>query len=141
MENFNWPIFAPNIGNFWKRWHMTLAGWCQAYIYMPTIGLTRNPYVAVYSTMLVMGLWHAGTFHWVFWGLYHATGIVTYLTWAGYKRRRRWMFLDQNAAVRSVAVAITFLFVTGGFAFTSTYGHTGPFESFRILAKLFFIDL
>lgn len=44
MENFNWPILAPNIAEFWKRWHMALAGWCRAYIYMTMIGLTRNPY-------------------------------------------------------------------------------------------------
>ncbi|MBX2838318.1 MAG: hypothetical protein KTR35_15780 [Gammaproteobacteria bacterium] len=35
MENFNWPIFSTNISMLWKRWHMTLSGWCQAYVYMP----------------------------------------------------------------------------------------------------------
>ena len=58
MENFNFPIAAWNISEFWKRWHMTLVGWIQSYVYMPTIGLTRRPYVAVYCTFITMGLWH-----------------------------------------------------------------------------------
>lgn len=38
MENFNLPFLAPNIGNLWKRWHMSLANWCQSYVYMPMLG-------------------------------------------------------------------------------------------------------
>lgn len=80
QENFNWPIFAQNISGFWKRWHMTLSGWCQAYVYMPMIGLTRNPYLAAYATLLAIGLWHSGTTTRVCWGLYHGTGVALYTT-------------------------------------------------------------
>jgi alginate O-acetyltransferase complex protein AlgI len=87
VENFNWPIFAENIGGFWKRWHMSLAAWCQAYIYLPAIGWSRNPYVAVFLTFFVIGLWHGAGINWVLWGLYHGLGVAVYLTWAKYKRR------------------------------------------------------
>src|SRR5205823_958189 len=59
-ENFDFPILASNVGEYWKRWHMSLSSWCQAYIYMPTIGVTRSPYLAVFLTMMTIGLWHAG---------------------------------------------------------------------------------
>src|SRR5262249_40035173 len=26
MENFNFPVIATNISDFWRRWHMTLSG-------------------------------------------------------------------------------------------------------------------
>jgi alginate O-acetyltransferase complex protein AlgI len=140
MENFEWPILARNIGDFWKRWHMTLAGWCQAYVYLPMIGLTRKPYVAVYATFLAMGLWHAASLHWVGWGLYHATGVSTYLTWSRIKRRHEWTFLD-HGALRHLGVVLTFLFVSAGSAFTSVWGHGSAWDSLRLLAKLCFVDL
>jgi len=86
-ENFNWPIFAENIGAFWKRWHMSLAAWCQAYIYLPAIGWTRNPYAAVFLTFFVIRLWHGAGVNWILWGLYHGLGVAVYLTWAKYRRR------------------------------------------------------
>jgi len=141
MENFNFPILASNIGNFWKRWHMTLVGWCQAYVYMPMIGLTRNPYLAVYSTMFIMGLWHAGSINWVCWGLYHATGLATYLTWARIKRKKKWHLFDRTPVLRHIGVPITFLFVSVGYSFTTTYGHGGVYGALRILAKLVSINL
>ncbi len=39
---------------------MTLADWCRTYVYMPAIGITRRPYVAVYASFLAIGLWHGG---------------------------------------------------------------------------------
>jgi len=141
MENFNFPIIAPNISNFWKRWHMTLAGWCQAYVYMPMIGLTRNPYIAVYCTMLAFGLWHAGSLNRVAWGLYHATGLVIHLTWSRIKRKKKWLFLDRMLVMRLIGIPSTFLFVAGSFAFSTTDGNGGFYGALRIFAKMFFINL
>src|SRR5262249_47825752 len=61
MENFTFPIIASSTPDFWKRWHMTLTGWCQSYIYMPMLGFTRNSYIAVYATFVAIGLWHGGS--------------------------------------------------------------------------------
>ena len=141
MENFNFPVLAPNISNFWKRWHITLAGWVQAYIYLPVIGLTRNPYLAIYSTMTVMALWHAGSPHWIAWGWYHATGMIIYLNWSRFKRKRRITFPDNVPVLRHIGVPITFIFVTGSYAFTTTYQHASLYGALRILAKLINIDL
>lgn len=140
MENFNFPIIAPNIGNFWKRWHMTLASWCQSYVYMPTIGLSRNLYLAIFATFFAIGLWHAGAWNWIFWGLYNAIGVSVYLTWARVKRLRRWKHLDRGMW-RFAGIPVTFLFVAAGFTFTVTHGVSGVYSSFRIFAKLFGVDL
>ncbi len=140
MENFNWPVLAPNIGNFWKRWHMTLSGWCMNYVYLPIMGLTRRPYLAVYATMLAIGLWHAGTGGWLCWGLYHATGLAVFVTWARIKRARRWFWIDRPV-FRPAGIALTLLFVTGSFAFIVTDRTGGPWAGLRLLAKLVGLDL
>jgi len=134
MENFNFPILAQNIADFWRRWHMTLAGWCQSYVYMPLIGLTRNPYVAVYATFITIGLWHGGKLQWLAWGAYHATGIAIYVTWRRTKLRKKtvgWQWLGYP---------LTFLYVAAGYSLTVTLGQATFYDSLRIMAKLFGID-
>jgi alginate O-acetyltransferase complex protein AlgI len=135
MENFNWPILAPNIGEFWKRWHMTLAGWCQAYVYMPMIGLTRNPYIAIYSTFIVMGLWHAGSWHWVMWGMWHATGVTIYLKWLQLSRKRKWTFL-KGPIQRVACIGVTCSFFAAGGMLVATDRITSVWGAIRLVAKL-----
>jgi alginate O-acetyltransferase complex protein AlgI len=140
MENFNWPILAKNISIFWKRWHMTLASWCQRYIYLPVIGLTRNPYVATYLTFCAIGLWHSGSMGWLLWGLYHATGISLFGWWNRYCRKRKWKGLDKPV-LQWLGIVFTFLFVSAGSLLTSLDGIAGPWEMARLYTKLFFINL
>ncbi len=140
MENFNFPFIASNISNFWKRWHMSLSGWCQTYVYMPMIGLTRNPYLATYSSFLVMGLWHSGSWVRVGWGVYHATGTVLYVLWSRFKRKRKWR-IPERGLWRLGGIAITTIFVVPSVAFLTVEEHAGIYEATRILAKLVCVDL
>ena len=39
--NFNSPYKARNLGEFWKRWHMSLSSWLKDYLYIP-MGGNRN---------------------------------------------------------------------------------------------------
>ena len=140
MENFNFPILAQNIADFWTRWHMTLATWCQSYVYMPLIGITRNPYLAVYASFITIGLWHDGTLQWLIWGAYHATGVAIYTTWRRTKMKRGWAKKEPRWAKR-LGYPITFLFVAAGYAWTETHNQGTLFDSLRIMVKLFGIDL
>ena len=140
MENFNFPIFAPNIGNLWKRWHMSLANWCQSYIYMPALGASRNPYIAVFCSFFVMGLWHAASWNWIAWGVYNSVGVATYQWWSITARKRKWSFV-KNRAYIAVSYPLTFLFFAGSFAFTMTDLNHGFYAAIRLLAKCVTIDL
>ncbi len=140
-ENFNFPFVASNINDFWKRWHISLSGWCQAYVYLPTLGLTRNPYLAVTSTFLVMGLWHAGSVTRIVWGLYHAAGIIAFTRWSKLKRKNKWKHLDR-APWKYGGVPITWAFLAGSAAFLAVENAgQGMYGALRLVAKLLFIDL
>ncbi len=140
MENFNWPIAANNIGDFWKRWHMTLAGWCQAYVYLPVMGLTRNPYAAVYATFLVMGFWHAGSLNWLCWGLTHATAVSAFLTWERFKRKRKWR-ARPGPLRRTLGTLITGFVVSSAFIFPMLHGVAGPFTGIKLLVRMWGLTL
>jgi len=138
MENFNWPIVATNIGDFWQRWHLSLATWCQRYVYMPLIGATRNPYLAVFASFIVMGLWHSGSLGWLMWGLYHAVGISIFGYWTRLRRRRGWQGLDRPG-LRYCGIPITIAFVSATAVFISLDGRGGLLDVLRIMLKLTFL--
>jgi len=37
-KNFNSPYKAKNVGDFWKRWHISLSNWLKDYLYIPSGG-------------------------------------------------------------------------------------------------------
>jgi alginate O-acetyltransferase complex protein AlgI len=37
-KNFNSPYKAKNVGDFWKRWHISLSSWLKDYLYIPMGG-------------------------------------------------------------------------------------------------------
>ena len=133
MENFRWPLLAPNISEFWRRWHISLLGFCQSYVYLPILGKTRNPYLALYASMLAVALWHMGSWNYVLWGVYHATFLVLYLTWSRIKRARRWKIRSRAVAV--AGCVFTIAMCSAGQAFVSTK-NIGVRASYRMLAAL-----
>ena len=134
-ENFNWPIFAKDIADFWRRWHMSLAAWCRSYIYLPVMGATRKPRVAAYATFIGMGLWHAGSMTWLLWGLYHGTGVAIFTLWSQFQRKRGWH--KKKHPLRSVAAwGLTLLFLTLSYTITSTHLRGGLSDSLEIVRAL-----
>lgn len=54
-QNFNSPYKAPNAGNFWKRWHISLSQWLQTYLYIP-LGGNRNSTFGTYFWIILISL-------------------------------------------------------------------------------------
>jgi alginate O-acetyltransferase complex protein AlgI len=75
MQNFNKPYFSRNIGEFWRRWHISLSTWFRDYLYIPLGGSKVKPVLKVrnvFIIFLVSGFWHGANWTFVFWGLIHA---------------------------------------------------------------------
>ena len=136
MENFNLPFIATNLQNFWQRWHMTLANWCRTYIYMPMIGLTRNPYLAVLITFGIMGLWHAAEPHWLAWGLWHGAGLACLMYWGQFARKQKITFFKTTFGA-VLGWAITLCYVALGGSFTALYEKASVLYSFRLIGMAF----
>lgn len=74
MENFNCPYFSASIGEFWRRWHISLSTWFRDYLYIPLGGNrkgTLRKYLNLLIVMLVSGLWHGASGTFVIWGGLH----------------------------------------------------------------------
>lgn len=134
MENFNFPLLAGSIRDYWRRWHISLSAWCQAYVYMPLLGLYRKPLVSLYATFFVMGMWHAGSVNRLLWGLYHASGVAAYTAWNRW-RMSRGFDLPRWVAV-PVAIVLTQLFVSGSMIFLLLEDQAGLAGAAQLLRQL-----
>lgn len=74
MNNFRQPYFAPDIKEFWRRWHISLTSWFTDYLYIP-LGGNRKGKVRQSANILIVflcsGLWHGANWTYVVWGLFH----------------------------------------------------------------------
>ena len=77
MLNFDNPYLASSMGDFWKRWHISLSSWFRDYVYIPLGGNRKGKigtYRNVFLTMVLSGLWHGAAWTYVLWGAVHALG-------------------------------------------------------------------
>ncbi|MFO0569358.1 MAG: MBOAT family protein [Polyangiaceae bacterium] len=99
--NFNSPYKAPNIQDFWRRWHISLSTWLRDYLYVPLGGNRKGEvrtYVNLMLTMLLGGLWHGANWTFVVWGGIHGAALAVtraYTEWRGRldvpKRTQPWV--------------------------------------------------
>ena len=75
MTNFRYPYFARDIGEFWRRWHISLSTWFRDYVYIP-LGGSRGGRARTLRNVLIVfmvsGLWHGANWTFVAWGALHA---------------------------------------------------------------------
>lgn len=73
-ENFNFPYTATSVGDFWRRWHMSLSSWFKDYLYIPLGGNRKGKLRAGINKSIVFllcGLWHGAAWTFVLWGIWH----------------------------------------------------------------------
>lgn len=73
-KNFDHPYLSQSVGEFWRRWHISLSSWLRDYVYIPLggsrVALPRI-YLNLIATFFVSGIWHGSTLNFVIWGLIH----------------------------------------------------------------------
>lgn len=89
MENFRSPYRSLNVGEFWRRWHISLSTWFRDYLYIPLGGFGGSKFMQLRGLFLVMalgGLWHGAAWNFVLWGLFHGTLLVLHYISVPYLR-------------------------------------------------------
>lgn len=85
LMNFNYPYISKSIGEFWRRWHISLSSWFRDYIYIP-LGGNRKGAFKTYRNILIVwtvtGFWHGASWTFMAWGFYY--GILISIERAGF---------------------------------------------------------
>lgn len=104
MENFRRPYLATSVGDFWKRWHISLTSWFRDYLYIPLGGNRKRHLLNILLVFLASGLWHGASLTFVIWGflngLYQVLGILT---------KRFFVQLKSVLKIKDSSVGFTFL--------------------------------
>jgi alginate O-acetyltransferase complex protein AlgI len=143
MENMRFPIFQSNLSDYWNRWHISLSSWCRSNVYFPVLASSRNNNLALYSSFVVMGLWHNVSLNWLLWGLWHATGITVFSKWTRFKKKHKKKLKGRvpKRVSRPLAIGTTILYSSLGFSFIMLDTHDGMLastsRSLRLLAAIF----
>jgi len=78
-DNFCFPYSAIGFSDFWQRWHVSLSSWLRDYLYIPLGGNRKGrlrTLINLMVTMLLGGLWHGASWHFVIWGCLHGVFLI-----------------------------------------------------------------
>ncbi len=76
--NFAHPWLSASMGEFWRRWHISLSTWLRDYLYIPLGGSRCSPlrnHFNLIATMTLGGLWHGAAWTFVLWGFMHGLAL------------------------------------------------------------------
>ena len=79
VRNFNQPMIAASLHDFWHRWHISLSQWFRDYVYIP-LGGSREGFprqvLAIMAAFVLSGLWHGANWTFLIWGGLHGAALV-----------------------------------------------------------------
>ncbi len=71
-KNFDKPYLSRTVGEFWRRWHITLGRWFRDYVYIPLGGSRTGTGKTIRNLLIVWlltGMWHGKGWNFILWGV------------------------------------------------------------------------
>jgi len=123
-ENFDDPMVARNMREFWNRWHITLSGWMRDQVFSPlskflvrVMGVKLADHaiaLTILVTFLLIGIWHGVGWNYAAFGLAQALGVATVHYYTIFLKnklgRDGFKAYNENKWIRAVAVVLTFCY-------------------------------
>jgi alginate O-acetyltransferase complex protein AlgI len=146
-HNFNAPLIAQNMSEYWRRWHISLYTWFSDYVFLPLqfswrrLGIYASALAAL-VTLTVSGVWHGVTAGFLVWGV--LMGVFVAFDALVAKKRKKlkkrmpgWLFVGVGIAgtllINTLVLAFTrartagdALAILGRVFDFSSWGRTGP---------------
>ena len=138
-ENFRQPYFSKSIGEFWRRWHITLGTWMKDYIFYP-FSLSKGANKATkwgkkhlgdhlgrmlpicFSNLLIffiVGVWHGSEARYIAYGIYNGVIIAaSNLLGPVYKKGFKIFHINPDTRIwKAFQIFRTFILVNIGWIF------------------------
>jgi len=151
MRNFNSPYFSRDIGEFWRRWHISLSTWFRDYVYIP-LGGSRSDrkhkqILNILLTFTVSGLWHGANWTFVAWGFLNGLYYIPSILFGNIRKRK--LVTNKIVAFDSILpgakellqILITFLLTLLAWVFFRAESISHAFSYLNNLFSLSFFSL
>lgn len=108
-ENFNRPLLAHSIQNFWQRWHLSLSQFITKFLFKPMLRVTGRPAASMVATFTLVGLWHKVSLGYLIWGFGHGVGLALYARYAAENRKGHVPSLAHPMTWLKILATLTFV--------------------------------
>ena len=161
--NFRQPYFSKSIGEYWRRWHITLGAWMKNYVFYPVAmsEMSRNISKAIagssfgktpagkhlskvfttamasFIVFLLVGIWHGANSKYIAFGVWNGFIIMlSAMLEPVYDRMRKALHINKEAAWwKLFQMARTFLIVLVGYIFDIADNFTNAMQMmFKIVS-------
>lgn len=156
-ENFRQPYFSKSIGEFWRRWHITLGTWMKDYVFYPFclskamnkfgkwgkkhlgdhLGKTLPICLSNLLIFFIVGIWHGAEWRYIMYGMYNGV-IIAFSNLAEplYKKCLHACHIDPHKKWwQCVQVLRTFILVNIGWVFDCSAAGMG--SAIRMIKRMF----
>ncbi len=93
-QNFAFPLFAQNIAEFWRKWHISLTSWLTEYLFTP-LSIAFRDYSkagligAILINFTIIGIWHGANWTFVLFGFIHGCLFIPLILKGTMNRRKK----------------------------------------------------
>lgn len=159
--NFRQPYFSKSIGEYWRRWHITLGAWMKNYVFYPIAmsGFSANvskkiaasnfgktaagkhiskvfmTAVASFIVFLLVGIWHGANSKYIGFGVWNGFIIMlSAMLGPVYEKSRNTLHIKENAAWWQLFQMIrTFIIVLIGYIFDIADNFTNAIQMMHVM--------
>ena len=129
MKNFDYPYFARDITEFWKKWHISLTSWFRDYLFLPisfavswkikkekVLFIRTDLFIYIIASLVtwfLTGLWHGANYTFIVWGLLQGLLLIIYQAQRKPRKHilKRLKISNNNRLLAFTEGLITFLFI------------------------------
>ena len=94
VKNFNHPLLARNVAEYWSRWHMSLTSWITDYVFTPLSLKFRDwanfgIWLAITINLVLIGLWHGANWTYAVFGIFHSLLFIPLILSGSFGKNRK----------------------------------------------------
>ncbi len=112
-KNFQMPLAAVNVADFWRRWHISLSLWVRDYVFFALGGSRHGRWMTnrnLLITMTLVGLWHGAAWTFVLFGLIQGIFLSIHGHFRSFcAKRPRLVDVLESRAGTAARITVTFL--------------------------------
>jgi len=117
--NFDLPLLSRDISTLWRKWHMSLGSWLRDYVYISLGGSRIGPVMQMRNlvlTMIVCGLWHGASWHYILWGALQGVAMTVHRLWCNFLESKPGLkSASQTVVGNGFSAVLTFAFICATF--------------------------